>query len=193
MGRVQGKVAFITGAGRGQGRSHALRLAEEGADIIAVDICEDIPTIGYPMATSEDLDETAKLVEKTGRGIVAVKADVREAAQLKAALDAGLAEFGKLDIVVAQAGVAAMIAYDKATIGGVIDRLVAKGLVARSVSERDRRAREVRLTDAGQACFDALLPIVRTLQDDILAPLAPEERRRFLNLARKLIDGATAS
>ena len=75
MGRVQGKVAFITGAGRGQGRSHALRLAEEGADIIAVDICEDIATIGYPMATQADLDETAKLVEKTGRSIVAVKAD----------------------------------------------------------------------------------------------------------------------
>ncbi|MFZ2242495.1 MAG: mycofactocin-coupled SDR family oxidoreductase [Gordonia amarae] len=108
MGRVQGKVAFITGAGRGQGRSHALRLAEEGADIIAVDICEDIATIGYPMATQADLDETAKLVEKTGRSIVAVKADVRQAAQLKSALDAGLAQFGKLDIVVAQAGVAAM-------------------------------------------------------------------------------------
>ena len=109
MGRVQGKVAFITGAGRGQGRSHALRLAEEGADIIAVDICEDIATIGYPMATQADLDETAKLVEKTGRSIVAVKADVRQAAQLKSALDAGLAQFGKLDIVVAQAGVALLL------------------------------------------------------------------------------------
>lgn len=108
MGRVGGKVAFITGAARGQGRSHALRLAEEGADIIAVDLCRDIDSIGYPMARPEDLEETAKLVEKTGRHIVTTQADVRDAAQLKSALDAGLAEFGKIDIVVAQAGVAGM-------------------------------------------------------------------------------------
>jgi SDR family mycofactocin-dependent oxidoreductase len=108
VGRVAGKVAFITGAARGQGRSHALRLAEEGADIIAVDLCQDIETIGYPMARPEDLEETAKLVEKTGRGIVTAQADVRDAAALKTALDAGLAEFGKLDIVVAQSGVAGM-------------------------------------------------------------------------------------
>ena len=108
MGRVEGKVAFITGAARGQGRSHAIRLAEEGADIIAVDICADIDTIGYPLATPEDLEETAQFVEKTGRKAVIAQADVRDAAQLKAALEAGLAELGKLDIVVAQAGVAAM-------------------------------------------------------------------------------------
>jgi SDR family mycofactocin-dependent oxidoreductase len=108
MGRVEGKVAFITGAGRGQGRSHAVRLAEEGADIIAVDLCHDIETIGYPLATPEDLEETARLVEKTGQGIVATQADVREAGQLRTALEAGLAEFGKVDIVVAQAGVAGM-------------------------------------------------------------------------------------
>jgi SDR family mycofactocin-dependent oxidoreductase len=108
MGRVSGKVAFVTGAARGQGRSHAIRLAEEGADIIAVDLCEDIPSIGYPMATPEDLEETAQYVEKTGQRIVTAKADVRDAAQLRAALDEGLAEFGKLDIVVAQAGVAGM-------------------------------------------------------------------------------------
>jgi SDR family mycofactocin-dependent oxidoreductase len=108
MGRVQGKVAFVTGAARGQGRSHAVRLAEEGADIIAVDLCQDIPTIGYPMATPEDLDETAKLVEKTGRGIVTAQADVRDAAQLREALERGIAEFGKVDIVVAQAGIAGM-------------------------------------------------------------------------------------
>jgi SDR family mycofactocin-dependent oxidoreductase len=108
MGRVSGKVAFVTGAARGQGRSHAIRLAEEGADIIAVDLCEDIPSIGYAMATPEDLEETAQYVEKTGQRIVSAKADVRDAAQLRAALDEGLAEFGKLDIVVAQAGVAGM-------------------------------------------------------------------------------------
>jgi SDR family mycofactocin-dependent oxidoreductase len=108
VGRVEGKVAFVTGAARGQGRSHAVRLAEEGADIIAVDICEDIDSIGYSLATPEDLEETARLVEKTGQGVFTAKADVRDAAQLKAALEEGLAQFGHLDIVVAQAGIAAM-------------------------------------------------------------------------------------
>lgn len=108
MGRVQGKVAFITGAARGQGRSHAVRLAEEGADIIAVDICQDIDSIKYALATPEDLEETARLVEKQGRRIVATQADVREPAQLRAALARGIAELGGLDIVVAQAGIAGM-------------------------------------------------------------------------------------
>ena len=108
MGRVQGKVAFVTGAGRGQGRSHAVRLAEEGADIIAVDICRDFASIGYPMAQPEDLEETASLVEKTGRRAVTAQADVRDAAQLTNALEQGLEEFARLDIVVAQAGLAGM-------------------------------------------------------------------------------------
>ncbi|MCT9083290.1 mycofactocin-coupled SDR family oxidoreductase [Streptomyces fulvoviolaceus] len=106
MGRVEGKVAFITGAARGQGRSHAVRLAEEGADIIAVDVCRDFETVGYPMATPEDLKETAHLVEEQGRRIVALQADVRDLPQLRGALDTGLAELGGLDIVVAQAGIA---------------------------------------------------------------------------------------
>lgn len=108
VGRVEGKVAFITGAARGQGRSHAVRLAEEGADIIAVDLCQNMSTIGYPLASPEDLEETVRLVEKTGRRIIASQTDVRDAVALKAALDAGVAEFGKLDIVIAQAGVAGM-------------------------------------------------------------------------------------
>lgn len=108
MGRVQGKVAFVTGAARGQGRSHAVRLAEEGADIIAVDLCENIDTIGYPMATPEDLEETAAFIEKTGQRVFTAKADVREASQLKAALEEGIGQLGGLDIVVAQAGVAGM-------------------------------------------------------------------------------------
>ena len=106
MGRVQGKVAFITGAARGQGRSHAVRLAEEGADIIAVDVCHDIDTIGYPMATPDDLKETARLVEAQDRRIVAVQADVRERSELRSAIERGIAELGKVDIVVAQAGIA---------------------------------------------------------------------------------------
>ncbi|MET7486876.1 mycofactocin-coupled SDR family oxidoreductase [Streptomyces sp. NPDC005538] len=106
MGRVQDKVVFITGAARGQGRSHALRLAAEGADIIAVDLCADIATNAYPLATQDDLDETVRQVEKLGRRIVARKADVRDPAALKAAVADGVAELGRLDAVVAQAGIA---------------------------------------------------------------------------------------
>lgn len=106
MGRVQGKVAFVTGAGRGQGRSHAVRLAEEGADIIAVDICHDIESTKYPLSGPEDLQETAHLIEKLDRRVVAVQADVRVAGELQAALEQGLAQLGKLDIVVSQAGIA---------------------------------------------------------------------------------------
>ena len=105
-GRVQGKVAFITGAARSQGRSHAIRLAEEGADIIAVDVPEAVPSLSaYPLATSEDLAETVKRVEALDRRIVAHKADVRDSAALKAALDDGVAQLGRLDIVVANAGI----------------------------------------------------------------------------------------
>ncbi|HKT02660.1 MAG TPA: mycofactocin-coupled SDR family oxidoreductase [Rugosimonospora sp.] len=108
MGRVEGKVAFITGAARGQGRSHAVRLAEEGADIIAVDLCHDLESLKYALAGPDDLKETVRLVEALGRRIVAVQGDVRERQQLHAALEQGLAQFGRLDIVVAQAGIAAM-------------------------------------------------------------------------------------
>jgi SDR family mycofactocin-dependent oxidoreductase len=102
---MTGKVAFITGAARGQGRSHALRLAEEGADIIAVDICDQIATVGYPMSTEADLQETVEQVEKLDRRIVAKVADVRDPASLRRALDAGLAEVGRLDSVIANAGI----------------------------------------------------------------------------------------
>jgi SDR family mycofactocin-dependent oxidoreductase len=126
MGRVEGKVAFITGAGRGQGRSHAVRLAEEGADIIAVDICRDYETVGYAMSSPDDLKETVRLVEERDRRIVAVKADVRDRAQLVAALDQGIAELGKLDVVVAQAGIAPMKSKQKiqAWIDGVDTLLI---------------------------------------------------------------------
>ncbi|MCU1524440.1 MAG: NAD(P)-dependent oxidoreductase [Microbacteriaceae bacterium] len=105
MGRVEGKVAFITGAARGQGRSHAIRLAQEGADIIAIDICEALPENTYPPATEEDLAETVRQVEALDRRIVASKADVRDFAQLKKAVDDGVAQLGRLDIVSANAGI----------------------------------------------------------------------------------------
>jgi len=106
-GRVEGKVAFITGAGRGQGRSHAVKLASEGADIIAIDICHDVEG-ALPMATPDDLAETVKLVEARDRRIIATQADVRDLDGLTAAVDAGVGELGRLDIVVANAGIASL-------------------------------------------------------------------------------------
>ncbi|MEV5302657.1 mycofactocin-coupled SDR family oxidoreductase [Amycolatopsis methanolica] len=114
MGRVEGKVAFITGAARGQGRSHAIRLAEEGADIIAVDICAPVETVSYPMPTPEDLEETAREVEKRGRKALTRVVDVRDQAALHEVVADGVAEFGRLDIVVANAGILA-IAVDEPT------------------------------------------------------------------------------
>ena len=111
-GRMAGKVSFITGAGRGQGRAHAVLQAREGADIIAVDICEDIESNPYPMASWDDLIETKRLVEKEGRSCVAVKADVRKREQLSDALDEGLAEFGRLTTVMANAGILPMAMGD---------------------------------------------------------------------------------
>ncbi|MCU1694882.1 MAG: dehydrogenase, short-chain alcohol dehydrogenase like protein [Mycobacterium sp.] len=106
MTRVAGKVALVTGAARGQGRSHAVMLAAEGADIIAVDACADIESNEYPLARPEDLEETARLVEKEGRRVVSVVCDVRDRAKLGATIDAAVAELGGLDAVVANAGIA---------------------------------------------------------------------------------------
>ena len=105
MGRLENKVAFITGAARGQGRSHALRLAGEGADIIAMDLCAQIGTVSYPLGTRAELDETVDQVEALDRKIVATVGDVRIRADVAAALAAGLERFGRLDIVVANAGI----------------------------------------------------------------------------------------
>jgi SDR family mycofactocin-dependent oxidoreductase len=105
---LSGKVAFITGAARGQGRAHAVKLASEGADIIAVDLCDQIASVPYPMATPDDLAATVKLVEDTGARVAANRADVRDRDSLAGALQAGLDEFGRLDIVVGNAGIAPM-------------------------------------------------------------------------------------
>jgi SDR family mycofactocin-dependent oxidoreductase len=108
MGRVSGKVAFITGAARGQGRAHAIRLAEEGADIVAVDVCEQLGSVEYPMATPEDLAETAKLVEERDRRVLTRQVDVRNLAGMKTVVEEAVAEFGGIDIVIANAGIATL-------------------------------------------------------------------------------------
>jgi (+)-trans-carveol dehydrogenase len=104
-GRVEGKVAFISGAARGQGRAHAVRLAQEGADIIAVDICKQIDSVQIPLSTPEDLAETADLVKGHNRRIYTAEVDVRDYDALKAAVDAGVEQMGRLDIIVANAGI----------------------------------------------------------------------------------------
>ncbi len=108
MGELDGKVALITGAARGQGRAHAVKLASEGASIIAVDLCDQIASVPYPMATPEDMAATVKLVEDSGARIVAREADVRDRTALKNAMYQGIEELGRLDIVIANAGIAPM-------------------------------------------------------------------------------------
>ncbi|MCU1346120.1 MAG: 3-ketoacyl-ACP reductase [Acidimicrobiia bacterium] len=112
VGRLEGKVAFITGAARGQGRSHAVRLAEEGADIIAVDICAQIASVQYPMATASDLAETVAQVEALDRRIVARAADVRDLQALRDVVAIGLTELGRIDIILANAGIIVMQSSD---------------------------------------------------------------------------------
>lgn len=110
MGRFDGKVVFITGAARGQGRNHAVRFAQEGADVIAVDVCAQIATVEYPLATPQDLDETVAQVESHGGKIVARQADVRDQGALEKAVREGVAELGRLDYIVANAGVGVLSA-----------------------------------------------------------------------------------
>ena len=105
MGRVEGKVALITGAARGQGRSHAIRLAEEGADIIAVDLCAPIDTLQYEIATADDLAETVEQVKALDRRVIAAEADVRDTAAMRGVVEQAVADLGRLDIVVANAGI----------------------------------------------------------------------------------------
>jgi len=129
MGRLDGKVAFITGAARGQGRSHAVRFAREGANVIGIDICEDVPSIAelYPLARQEDLDETVRLVEEAGGKMLARKADVRSFEQLRSAVDEGVQLFGKVDICIANAGVVSLhpaMEYAEQTWKDVIDILL---------------------------------------------------------------------
>ncbi|GAB3308751.1 mycofactocin-coupled SDR family oxidoreductase [Geodermatophilus aquaeductus] len=108
MRRFEGRTVFVTGAARGQGRSHAVRLAREGADVLAVDVCAPLGTVAYPLATPADLAETARLVEAEGRRVVPAQADVRDADALGAAVADGVARLGGLDVVLANAGIGLM-------------------------------------------------------------------------------------
>lgn len=113
--RVAGKVALITGAARGQGRAHAVRLAGEGADVIVVDVCAPLPSVAYDSATPEDLDETVRQVEKTGRRVISGIVDIRDLAALRAIVDDAAGKLGRLDVVVANAGICVPKAWDQVT------------------------------------------------------------------------------
>src|ERR1700756_4173943 len=119
MGLVDNKVAFISGVARGQGRSHAVRLAEEGADIIGFDICANDDAVEYPLATRDDLEETGKLIEKFGRKALLSVADVRDHEAVKRVVDDGVAELGRLDIVLANAGVMAITGQQRVQRAGL--------------------------------------------------------------------------
>ena len=134
---LDGKVAFITGATNGQGRAEAVRLASDGASIIAVDICDQIASVPYPLATPDDLALTVKLVEDTGARIVAQQADVRDPMSLKNALAAGIDELGRLDIVVANAGIAPMHMWPDRMAGASIDVNLAAGVSHRRSGDPD--------------------------------------------------------
>ncbi|MDX1886296.1 mycofactocin-coupled SDR family oxidoreductase [Mycolicibacterium sp. 120270] len=122
-GQFDGKVVFISGAARGQGRSHAVRFAEEGADVIAVDLCGQLDSVAYPMATREDLDETVNLVEKTGRSIIAEQVDVRDFDRLREVVGRGVAEFGRLDFVLANAGIFPAVGPQRFDISSFVDAI----------------------------------------------------------------------
>lgn len=120
-GNLQGKVALVTGAARGQGRSHAIRLAQDGADVIAIDIAKQILSVPYPMATPEDLEITRKEVEAAGGRVFTAQADIRDFEDLKGAVDAGVSELGRLDIIVANAGIAPLTMHEEDPVTAFVD------------------------------------------------------------------------
>jgi SDR family mycofactocin-dependent oxidoreductase len=195
MGKLDGKVAVVTGAARGQGRSHAVTLAKAGADIIALDICADIESVQYPLASPADLAETQRLVEKEDRRCVTSQADVREPAQVRAAVDGGVAELGRLDIVVANAGITALspdltgsafLDTVNVNFGGVLNvvtaayphlRAGASIIATGSVAAMFRGATDLRQQGPGGAGYSLSKREIARFVHDLAMALAPESIR----------------
>jgi SDR family mycofactocin-dependent oxidoreductase len=194
-GRMAGKVALVTGAARGQGRSHAVRLAEEGADIIALDLAEQIESVPYPMATRDDLAETTELVERLDRRIVARVADVRELSQVTGVVQEGIAELGRLDAVVANAGISpvgkgvAPIAWldtVQVNLVGVVNTITAAYphlgpgasiVCTGSMAALMPGALDITTTGAGAAGYSHAKRAVARLVHDLALALAPQSIR----------------
>jgi len=195
MGKLDGKVAVVTGAARGQGRSHAVTLAKAGADIIALDICADIDSAQYPLASPADLAETQRLVEKEDRRCAVWQADVREPAQVRAAVDGGVAELGRLDIVVANAGITALapdltgsafLDTVNVNFGGVLNvvtaayphlRPGASIIATGSVAAMFRGVTDIRQQGPGGAGYSLSKREIARFVHDLAMALAPESIR----------------
>ena len=195
MGKLDGKVAVVTGAARGQGRSHAVTLAKAGADIIALDICADIESVQYPLARPADLAETQRLVEKEDRRCVTCQADVREPAQVRAAVDGGVTELGRLDIVVANAGITALapdltgsafLDTVNVNFGGVLNvvtaayphlRAGASIIATGSVAAMFRGVTDIRQQGPGGAGYSLSKREIARFVHDLAMALAPESIR----------------
>jgi SDR family mycofactocin-dependent oxidoreductase len=195
MGKLDGKVAIVTGAARGQGRSHAVTLARAGADIIALDICADIGSVQYPLARPADLAETQRLVEKEDHRCVTYQADVREPAQVREAVDSGVAELGHLDIVVANAGITALgpdlpgsAFLDTVNVNflGIVNvvtaayphlRAGASVIATGSVAAMFRGATDIRQQGPGGAGYSLSKREVARFVHDLALALAPESIR----------------
>jgi SDR family mycofactocin-dependent oxidoreductase len=195
MGKLDGKVAVVTGAARGQGRSHAVTLAKAGADVIALDICTDIESVQYPLASPADLAETQRLVEKEDRRCVTSQADVREPAQVRAAVDGGVAELGRLDIVVANAGITALapdltgsafLDTVNVNFGGVLNvvtaayphlRAGASIIATGSVAAMFRGVTDIRQQGPGGAGYSLSKREIARFVHDLAMALAPESIR----------------
>jgi SDR family mycofactocin-dependent oxidoreductase len=192
MPRVEGKVIFLTGAARGQGRAHAVRLAQEGADIICCDIFEDIATNWYPLSRQSDLDETVRLIESYDRRVVARQGDVRDPAAMKAIVNEGVAELGRLDGVVANAGICPIIEpdpqafFDAVTVdfNGVVHALDAAlphivdgGSIAATSSVAALLTRTTDTSGPGGIGYALAKRFVASLVNDLALVLAPRKIR----------------
>lgn len=165
MGKLDGKVAMITGGARGQGRSHAIKLAKEGADIVICDICTDIATVEYPLGSEAQLSETVRLVEEQGRRCIAVKADVRDLKQIQAVADQAITVFGKIDILCANAGIGS------------------HGIVAEMSEEVWKDTIDVNLTGVFNAMRAVLPHMIKQKYGRIVATSSMAARAGYQNIA----------
>jgi hypothetical protein len=197
VGLLDGKVAVVSGAARGQGRAHAVRLARDGADIIAMDICADIDTVHYPLATRADLVETVAQVERLGRRIVATQTDVRDSSAVAAAIDSGVRELGRLNIVLANAGIATYAPADKMpepTWRDMIDTTSPAELLAPGSGPSAATGAEHAPADVVEG-FKGInaMPVAWAEPEDITEAVLVSDSGRFITGSQLSVDGGAAA